>query len=761
MMRLVVGDTVPEASVSSNSHVSCSYVSCYHVSCNHVSCSYVSCYHVSCNHVSRNHVSCYHVSCNHVSCSYVSCYHVSCYHVSCYHVSRNHVSCYHVSCYHVSCYHVSCNHVSCNHVSLGLPLKCIRLESSCVPYGLPEQGADERWTVQCRCNIKRFAIGVDHTFFFKTKTLTSCSLVSHKTLELSQQLSVRPPGKLSVHSAEGGGRLLRWSSPYPSSSSLNKNLNYQVSYRTERQDDWTTEDVTGTRMKLEAESLVPGRRYEAKVRARGEVGLWSEWSPLVTWQTAQAPGQVPSLQCVLDGEKEATCSWEVRRDLAHFITYQLACRHNQTEPSKRCCVNVTVSADIGETMLRYSCALAVSDPAHQLLELVPARNTKAFRAHQHIRPSQPRNLKVIDKEGSWIVEWTEPDLASKLALSYQVRYWNTQSQEYTQLQNVSEGSKSLFIPGVSLAPSQDYSIQVRALVVPGDGPRYEGTPSEWTKPAEWHTRPYTFMEIVYQSISTVIYTFISVLVVIVFIILYCTIPACHRKVALWVESVPSPDKSKVLSEIKSPNSWSSTQSENTSIYKVQNLERFSICSFEMSLGPTKVTDNKQQDSMSEDWGCWDCDEPSSHVDTSAMSFSGPYIFCQSASDPCPESGDVLYEGQEGNISGGPLSPPPERLVLPTSGSGQGYVRLPSQNLSRSTEELVCCRDDDDISTDRYENGSHGDQDADITLCPNEPEIQPGLSGSTTGDGPPAYTLAPSSPWPEGGAPEPSGYYVLP
>lgn len=43
-------------------------------------------------------------------------------------------------------------------------------------------------------------------------------------------------------------------------------------------------------------------------------------------------GQFPSLHCVLDGEKEVMCSWEVSREQAHFITHQLACRRNQTAP---------------------------------------------------------------------------------------------------------------------------------------------------------------------------------------------------------------------------------------------------------------------------------------------------------------------------------------------------------------------------------------------------------------------------------------------
>lgn len=46
-----------------------------------------------------------------------------------------------------------------------------------------------------------------------------------------------------------------------------------------------TEDVTNTSSKLEKRLLLPGCKYEARVRARVSVGQWSHWSPVVTWQT--------------------------------------------------------------------------------------------------------------------------------------------------------------------------------------------------------------------------------------------------------------------------------------------------------------------------------------------------------------------------------------------------------------------------------------------------------------------------------------------
>lgn len=46
-----------------------------------------------------------------------------------------------------------------------------------------------------------------------------------------------------------------------------------------------TEAVADTSVRLERQKLLPGRRYEARVRARAGVGRWSEWSPVVSWKT--------------------------------------------------------------------------------------------------------------------------------------------------------------------------------------------------------------------------------------------------------------------------------------------------------------------------------------------------------------------------------------------------------------------------------------------------------------------------------------------
>ncbi|XP_023145249.1 cytokine receptor common subunit beta [Amphiprion ocellaris] len=613
----------------------------------------------------------------------------------------------------------------------------------CEPYSAADTA--EGKTVHCRYKTPLFVIGVKHTvFFLKNNTENICSSVRRTSLDLFQHVRALPPVNLSTHEAGDGGRRILWSSPYPSSSSLSRNLSYQLSYRTHSQDSWTTENVTISTVKLERRVLFPGQRYEARVRVRAGVGHWSDWSPVVTWKTKDDFGQLPTLHCVLGGEREVVCSWKVSRELAHFITYRLVCRRNRTARSERCCVNPAVRPDHSGALLSYSCSLDVPGSEHLLLDLQPTHNAKTFEAHQHIHPKPPQQLKVTEEKGNWMVEWTEPSTASKLRLSYQVCYYRTPDQRSPVLLNISEGSLSVTILGNSLEPFQTYQVKVRALVVPGHGSLYEGIPSEWTDPVEWTSHGATW------SSTTLLYILISVFVATVFFILYCTIPACQRKVILWVESVPSPEKSKILSEMKSATTRTIMQSEKTSICKVQHLDSVSTCSSDALLWPTKA---REPDRLDQEESCWDGDAlpgPAEKVqssDTSSMSFSGPYIFCQS-SEQTSKSVNIKSEDKDKDApSDVSASPSPVNFTV----FGDGYVHLPSPNVSRSTQDLV--------SHSNENTSSHlhisAEQDQ------HRPDSQPGLSEPSSSDQSPEYTSEAFSAWPQSDAVQVSGYCHLP
>ncbi|KAI4822241.1 hypothetical protein KUCAC02_007800 [Chaenocephalus aceratus] len=490
---------------------------------------------------------------------------------------------------------------------------------------------------------------------------TLCSSVPHTPLDLSHHVRARPPVNLSCHDGGDGGRRLSWSSPYPSSSSLNRNLTYQLSYRTHGQDNWTSEDVTNTSVKLEKGLLLPGRSYESRVRVRASVGQWSDWSPVVTCHSETDTGQIPSLHCVLDGEREVTCSWEVSRDVDHFITYQLVLPNNQAPPSERRCVNLTVSSDPGGGVVRYSCSLTDADPKHLLVELQPSHPAKSFNACEHIRPKPPQQVSVKPKDRNWMVEWTQP--ASKPDLYYHVCYYKTADQLY--------------------------QVKVRSLVVPD---LYQGVPSEWSPPVDWTSHEGTLQHAykhcphVYETYThhshlvrkKLIYVTISVFVTTVVLGLYFSIPACQRRVILWVDSVPSPAKSKILSEMKGATS-TFKQNESATMCRVLSLDSEYTCSSDALLWPTKDTEKKRlQDEHS--WKCGDLPPPNEKVsgsDTSSMSFSGPYIFCQSSESESTSMAVNCEEKEQEAPTEDPASPSRLNFAL----FGKGYVCLPNRNVS--------------------------------------------------------------------------------
>ncbi|KAJ3601031.1 hypothetical protein NHX12_032004 [Muraenolepis orangiensis] len=448
--------------------------------------------------------------------------------------------------------------------------------------------------------------------------------------------------------------------------------------------------------------------YEARVRAMGAPGqIWSEWSPLVVWKTPEARGQTPRMQCVLDGKEKVTCSWELRTELAHFITYQLACRHSHTHAtSKSCCVDLEVTqvSRHSEALLRYSCSLTSSDPQHLELELIPTRNVKSFKSHQHIRPNPPTAVRVVEEAGNWVVKWEKPD--PHLRLQYQVHYWSPLDQEDTHRKKVPEGFTFLTITGASLGPSRRYKVQVRALLAPGETDSYTGLASEWSPPrseTSW-------------SPETLLYVSLTLLAALLFLGLFFSIQACRRSLVAWLKSSPSPDKSKLFLENKNL-SCSHVLLQKETFCRVNQLDSFSSCSY--SEAPLNKQRCWETSSFSVDEGCLDCDHLTScnHGDqivcpnTSAISFNGPYIFCKGPSEPAQASvDDDQQEVRDAPPDPGPPAALPEAFSLTASCCRGDYVFLPGPGLT--PEEL---RAHHSIDRTEVEGSRRDGQDKDQSL----------------------------------------------
>ncbi|XP_061741091.1 cytokine receptor common subunit beta isoform X2 [Nerophis ophidion] len=587
----------------------------------------------------------------------------------------------------------------------------------CEPTSTELQLEDGHRTAECKYETRSFSIGIEHTAFFH-KDGVLCPSVPHKPLERYHHLRARTPVDLAAHDTGDGNVLLNWSSPYPAQSSLTKNLLYQVSYRPEREDTWTIRNETNTSVTLDMRMLRQGCRFEARVRDVANIGQWSHWSPVVTWWNKEDSRQFPSLHCVLDGEKKVTCSWEVSRELDHLISYHLACQHDNTTQSEKCCVKPTVTFDPSRPLVRYSCSLTVANFSHLLLQ--PTRNAKTFKANTHIHPRPPQQVKVREKDNNWVVEWTQPSTASKIRLYYQVQYYRAQNQNSSVLLNISEGSTSVTIPGSSLSPSQHHQVQVRSLVVPGEGSQYKGKPSNWTEALEWTSHPATWPS------TIMVYCFIGLFVVIVFCVFYFTIPQCHSKMTLWVSSIPSPGKSKALSEIQCATNRALI--DYTYICKVQHMDSVSTSSSSSLVRPSEDAENKDLEQDRQDRKCNSLPLPAVGVNNSDLRvhFSGPYILLQSVDSKC--SCEVTEEKDETPSHG-----PDSQSSMFFTQYGDGYL----------CQDLVS-HSGANTNTQRCEQRQ---QCVDNTAPDNQP---------TGSDPPPAYNSGPS--WPTIRA---SGYCFVP
>ncbi|KAJ0058169.1 hypothetical protein NL108_009044 [Boleophthalmus pectinirostris] len=565
----------------------------------------------------------------------------------------------------------------------------------CEDYPSVEQGLR-----QCRYKTRVFSLGTTYTAFFNKSV--HCSTAHNTYLDLSTLLRARTPVSLTTSSSEDGGRTITWSSPYPQSSSLNNNITYELSYRSSGHQNWTEEKLWNNHKKLEKKILRPGHRYEVRVRALVPLSEWSHWSPTVSWFNQPDVETAPPVECVLWGDQEVQCRWEQSTELVHFISYQLVCRQNQTAPLEQCCEEPSFSlvGQRGDTV-KFSCLIRLKQPPTSSLQvaLEPKRSIKTFNSNEHIRPYPPTHVKVKQNGHNWIVEWTPPKMRIP-QLDYTVCYYNQEKELENmcsdsqlveensadgQIIQIPKGSSSVTIPGLSLIPSHRYRVKVRTYVMSP----YNGTPSDWSAPVEWTSHKAVW------PVSYWIYMAVAVLMSGVFLTLFI-FPACRRKTILWVESVPSPSKSKVILEIQTAINPKVMQLfESTYQCKALDMDSISTCSSYVSLWSNKNPNPQQGKQLQQAEGEEEMEEEMEeeeeeekeevgnesreNVDHSSMSFTGPYIFCQPA-ESNPDK-DILEQTE--------LSCPDveSSTTVRTISSEEGYVRLPSHTMLRSVLDL--------------------------------------------------------------------------
>ncbi|KAF5893282.1 cytokine receptor common subunit beta-like isoform X2, partial [Clarias magur] len=458
-----------------------------------------------------------------------------------------------LQCYNDFTTQICCTWKDTHHTHLHMPISDGK---PCVPDGQSRGN----FIQSCIYRTNIFPMS-KHVFFFNT----SCPS-KKTTFNITAQGKVLPPTNFSEKKEKSGDRLLSWNSPYSPSSSLSSSLTYQIKYRRHK-DEWiVVDDIKDTKFVIESRAFSLGSSYEAKVRARGAIGLWSDWSARVVWVTEE--DGVINLQCVIK-EGEVTCSWQVKKWHAEFLSYQL-CGHINGMRVKCISCNSYTEDLHSETFLDFTCSLQSSEPERLTVDIRTLRKTKFFENNENIQSPSPSRLQAHYEDGGWKLSWDRPNVDKKLSLSYEVSLKSNDTKLHKVDFKVSEADFNCNVPRNLLA-STVYMAQVRA--VPTNG--FSGLPSDWSEPTSFTTDPESWY-------STIIYILITAFVAMLFIILYNALPACHRRVVLWNVSIPSPINSKVLGEMSNKkflvgeaNPYTGT--ERSSVFIIQSSDNPIIC----------------------------------------------------------------------------------------------------------------------------------------------------------------------------------------
>ncbi|KAL7860547.1 hypothetical protein AOLI_G00168960 [Acnodon oligacanthus] len=593
-----------------------------------------------------------------------------------------------LQCYNDFTSHMRCTWEEDPHTHLKLLIAKEQFKAECVSEGLGVLLPNGKRYRSCVYKTKIF-----HWGELTVYSTTSCPSKA-ATLNIAQHGKVLSPVNVREKKVDGG-RTLSWSNPYPSTSPLTKSLTYQVKYRRHGH-DWTVVDDINTTQWVIKELELPGYEYEARVRARGRVGLWSNWSPSVSWITEEEG--VFNLQCVIV-ESGVLCSWKVKREHAQFLSFYLCSHTNGSSPECRHCVNHINQP--GHAVLDFTCLVVSSEPEMLTMELKSVCNSKNFANPSNIQPPHVNPLQVSKKDGIWNLTWSRPNVSEHLSLSYQLQLYNNDTGDLT-LFSLTEGDFCLSLTPSNLRPTNTYMAQVRAL----PSGSFSGRPSDWSDPVYFKSDPAS-------SVAAIIYTMTAVLVAMFFLILYKALPSCHRRLELWKVSIPSPLKSRVLKEMSiksSPAVWGNlySEKEKTSVCIMQPSDNPIICKSSISEYPLlPYIDNLIK---------LDCthglDHSSSYIEgsgmsvKSTMSFTGPYILCQqdsslqsetlntsfySSSTFKKDSRSIINENATNSLAanGGYVSSPPTSLPstehsassdnTATGGTNPGPLQLPEDD----------------------------------------------------------------------------------
>ncbi|XP_034259063.1 cytokine receptor common subunit beta [Pantherophis guttatus] len=454
------------------------------------------------------------------------------------------------------------------------------------------QKVDSEIHWHCRRNETNFNSARTNMFIFKPDRKLEIQL----NVDLFKNIQLLPPEKLNVTVTEECDFLLEWRA----GGGTNRNhlleslpLDFEISYkRTWELWEESSSILVSNKSHycLRHSNLVPGSRYVARVRSKpspdsGFAGRFSDWSPVVTWQTPENDAVHKNLQCYFNGIDRLKCSWEVRQEVSNSILFTLFYKDKSGSEEMECSEvhQVPLISNNATYYVLQSCEINVTNPNKQsqyFVRVIPKEEAKKIKMHLNIKTDPPYNLSMSVIDGpKYILHWDSKIINSvfKLQKTYEISYWETGKPLKAQVENAT--NQEFIFTSEFLELGKNYKAKVRTIV---SEPDYKGYWSEWSEEFGW------------QTTSGFPLWGMLLITVVCIILMMGGICFCQKyilsKKKKWEANIPSPPKTFLL-----PNFFPKVQlanhSEDTSALAKEGIHHSSKLEKELLIGsPAAIED---------------------------------------------------------------------------------------------------------------------------------------------------------------------------
>ncbi|XP_043078255.1 cytokine receptor common subunit beta-like isoform X2 [Puntigrus tetrazona] len=389
--------------------------------------------------------------------------------------------------------------------------------SPCVQTPNPSQDPTGKQRAYCQYNTSLFAIGFDDLFFFRTPHSSGLSRAFRLTKPedadpdwtFYQLDDIPPPSRVTSHPFRRHDR------------ECSSEIDHEI----------INDKKSGKNRAKPTQKHVEDGENKTEVFTNGP--------ELISQHSLPGPY---NFNCVLSDGNNLSCIWDLRTDLAQYISYTLSYRTCSTAQNEWCCVEKVEVTNKGDS-LRMIGVFSIFEPGELQVQLTPTPVTKVVRCYEHIQPASPTSLSVELRGEDWILNWTLTKYRT-VPLTTELKYWSLLTPEDVKSVFLSDGELVFAISERSLKGSSEYRAQVRCNVSTTRrlGWRYSGYPSDWSDPIYWTTQTEPLAP---HLVTFLLYFLIATLASAVSIIAFIILVVIQRRVREWDMSLPSPVHSKV------------------------------------------------------------------------------------------------------------------------------------------------------------------------------------------------------------------------